>query len=300
MPIIGAGLAGMICSYVFPQEPILEAGIRDSMYSGNHKAVLRFRSDTIGKLTGIPFREVTVRKGIFYHGEFREPSILMSNLYSYKCLGRLLGDRSIWNLESVTRYIAPEDFYKQLLDAAQDRIRWGIPANFRAAKRTGIPLISTAPMPAVLDELQVIAVDEFVRSPINVLRFRINGADVFQTVYFPTIAHTLYRASITGDLLICEFSGEPEGPWKTDVQAAFSILPDVPIDSTTQRYGKIAPIDNERRKALIHELSREHNVFSVGRFATWRNILLDDVVKDAYIVKQLINASKYDMSLRAV
>ena len=43
------------------------------------------------------------------------------------------------------------------------------------------------------------------------------------------------------------------------------------------------------RKELIHRLSMEANVYSLGRFATWRNILLDDVVEDARRIQRMMD-----------
>jgi hypothetical protein len=56
------------------------------------------------------------------------------------------------------------------------------------------------------------------------------------------------------------------------------------------------PIDDALRKQLLFRLTHEHNVFSLGRFATWRNILLDDVVDDIVQVKRLLKSgSAYDV-----
>jgi hypothetical protein len=64
-----------------------------------------------------------------------------------------------------------------------------------------------------------------------------------------------------------------------------------------QKYGKIAPIDERFRRSSIVQLTTQHKIFSVGRFATWRNILLDDVVNDLAVVKRLIHSSAYEQHL---
>lgn len=111
----------------------------------------------------------------------------------------------------------------------------------------------------------------------------------------------MYRASITGDLLICEFAGEIVGDWQDDLEKAFSLPSSyTELDETTQRYGKIAPIDAAQRKQIIYLLTRDHGIYSIGRFATWRNILLDDVVSDAIAVKSLMTASAHDLQLIAM
>ncbi len=70
-----------------------------------------------------------------------------------------------------------------------------------------------------------------------------------------------------------------------------------PFSSVEQEYGKIAPVDDLPRKALLARLTDRHNIFSLGRFATWRNILLDDVAHDATVVKRLMALGSYERKL---
>lgn len=296
--IVGAGFAGLIAAHLFPRMPIVEA--RDRPGEG-HKALLRFRSPAVGELVGVSFREVTVRKGIWMGGGWVQPNIRAANLYSRKTLGAML-DRSVWSTETVQRWVAPEDLYAQLVEALADRISWNTKVDFRDGEE---PLISTAPLPVVLKALGIEHDQDFRHAPISVQRYRVADADVFQTVYFPSPEHGVYRASITGDLLIVEFAKGSMGDWEDEVQAAFGLdiserIAVTPVDSVEQRYGKIAPIEDGPRKALLAQLTTRHNIFSIGRFATWRNLLLDDLVHDAAVVKRLINASDYERRLKAL
>ena len=63
------------------------------------------------------------------------------------------------------------------------------------------------------------------------------------------------------------------------------------VESSEQEYGKILPIDDRLRKQFIYEMTTKYNIYSVGRFATWRQILLDDVVEDVQHVEQFIRSS---------
>ena len=297
--IIGAGYAGLIAAHVFPQHSVYEAGPR----AESHKALLRFRTDKVAKLTGIEFDPVRVHKGIFQDGKFHEPSIKVANLYAKKVLG-VIADRSIWNIDPVTRYIAPENFYEQLVDNLGQRIKFNSPVDLSSdeLKHSGTELISTMPLPVAMKMVGLDAGElEFKRAPITVRRYRIPNCHVYQTVYFPTPNHSLYRASITGDMLICEFNDQKDSTaaWGLDVQNAFAIDLNECEDlgSVEQKYGKIAPIDESTRKALVGTLSEKHNLFSLGRFATWRNLLLDDIVDDAAVIKRLIRASRYERRL---
>ena len=186
------------------------------------------------------------------------------------------------------------------MSAVGARVMWDCEADFKhmdGAKQ----IVSTAPLPVVLSSLGLhdASPDEFQRAAIQVHRFRVHRADVFQTVYFPGDETCVYRASITGDLLICEsIAGAPFTHSDIDIVcAAFALRGELSsIDSNTQRYGKIAPIDEQQRKDFIWRLSHEHAIFSLGRFATWRNILLDDVVDDIVVVRRLMKSSTYDRS----
>jgi len=292
--IIGAGLTGLIAAHAFPRQQIIESSDEPT---DNHKALLRFRSSAVADLVGIPFKPVTVRKGIWMDDKWHSPQIDLANLYSRKVLGKII-DRSIWNLETVTRWIAPETFYEQLIENVNLRIAWGVDYAFSDINTA--PIISTAPLYLSAFHTSIkTELPEFQRAPIEVLRFRITGdCRVYQTVYFPSLEHCLYRASITGNLLICEFAGSPyEGNWMVDVEKAFAIYDAEPIESTSQSFGKIAPIDEELRQQYIATLTREKNIFSLGRFATWRNILLDDVVHDISVIRRLITSNEYGRTL---
>jgi len=291
--IVGAGFSGLIAAHVFPSMPICDAAPEPKQ---GHQALLRFRSDAVAKLTGIDFKAVDVHKGIYFRGSFHEPNIQLANLYSRKVIDSI-ADRSVWDISTRRRYIAPENFHEQLLDAVGSRITWGLVYNYDEAPLT----ISTAPLPNVLAALQIHTGVTWSRSPITVRKFRIPDSDVYQTIYFPSTQHSLYRASITGDVLIAEHVGHVYGEWMAEMLAAFGLDHELEwMGDTEQSYGKIAEVDNDLRKSAIHRLSAEHNIFSVGRFATWKNILLDDVVDDAWKVKRLINASRYDRQLGAI
>lgn len=293
--IVGAGLAGLIAAHAFPKLPIIEASPEPRE---NHKALLRFRSTAVSQLINIEFKPVHVRKGIWLDGAWVQPAIDICNQYSRKVLNRI-SDRSIWNLDPVTRYIAPENLHQQLIDAVGHRVSWSTAANFLDGK----PKISTAPLSVTLEQVGLRGTEkddlQFRRAAIRVWRYRVKNCNVYQTVYFPTRHHNVYRASITGDVLICESIGdwEPQSDfWLTDICCAFGINSDelCAIETVSQKYGKIAPIDEGRRKQLIARLTREFNIFSLGRFATWRNLLLDDVAHDVMVVKRLMSADQYD------
>lgn len=299
MIIVGAGLAGLIAGYIFPNASIIEQRLEPF---ADHRALLRFRSDAVSLITGIPFRKVRVHKGIWYNGKFQQPDIRLANEYSHKVLGAFL-NRSIWDLSSVDRFVAPDDLYAQMVEHHKSRLLFDHPLN-GMVRRLNEPFISTIPLGAAADHwLEDAPEVEFKRAAIFVQRYKLHGADVHQTVYVPNRDTSTYRASITGDLMIVESMDEERALSWANVASMFGMQTAfaTQVAAGIQAYGKIAPIDERIRKETIHRLSIERNVFSVGRFATWRNILLDDVVHDLRVVKGMIEQnSAYDKKIRSV
>lgn len=288
MIVIGAGLAGLVAAVSnFQRAKLIEAGSREQLL---HRAVLRFRSKVVGDACGVDFREVVVHKGIVEDGEFVQPTIRRANNYSRKVIGRL-ADRSIWNLAPATRYVGPHDLIEQLIERVGDRIEW----DTKIENITDVDdahIISTAPMPVLKKLLGIEDNIDFAFSPIVVNRFVIPDCDLFQTVYFPSIETPVYRASITGDLLIIEsMRDSPSDNQLREVLSAFGIryFEAQRKDTTRQGFGKIAPIDEAWRRNFILQATLKHGVYSLGRFATWRSgVLLDDVLHDCSVIKKLI------------
>jgi hypothetical protein len=294
MKIIGAGLAGLIAAHAFPQSRVFE---RSGGPVESHRALLRFRTDAVSKLTGIPFRKVTVRKGLFSNGRFVKPTIALANWYSEKCLGVMENERSIWNLNPVDRFIAPDDFYLQLIANVGDRITFDYEHDYAANE----PVVSTAPLPIVLSALGMPSRVALEREPILVERYHVPDCDVYQTVYFPDPSTSIYRMSITGNVLIVEHAGDDKyGDLDYLVEHAFGIrFPGQlrPLGEVSQRYGKIATINNDVRKSLLFKLTSEHNIYSLGRFATWRNVLLCDLINDIDVIRRMMRTPVYDQKL---
>jgi len=302
--IVGAGLTGLIAAHLFPGAEVFEASAKKE--TSGHKALLRFRSPAVGDAVGIPFRSVKVHKAIWDgdNGGFAQPNIQLANSYSLKCTGKVLA-RSIWDLSVVERWIAPDDFIEQLSDNLRDRVHYDSPFDFNAClagARPNSTIISTAPM-STLSKFHSPAfpTPEFAHRSIFVYRMQLANCDVYQTIYFPNVRTPVYRASITGDTLIIEAIDRITQIDIEDIAALFSVAV-LPFDNpeyteTNQRFGKIAPIDDAWRRNFINTLSSKHSIYSLGRFATWRNILLDDVIHDCAVIKQLIRSDDYSRAL---
>lgn len=267
----------------------------------NHGALLRFRSDKVENATAVPFKKVRVRKAIKHNGEIiMTPNLMLSNMYSQKVTGSVL-DRSINNLDEVDRYIAPWHLIKEM--AKNCSIEYERKLDRRAIEELREwephrPIISTLPMPVLMKIVGWGEVPEFPKQKIWTQKVKIKDPEcqVCQTIYYPDPLIKHYRVSLIGDTLISEFIEKPDtniGVHAMDVLSEDFGIRSYKIDDmkeSEQEYGKIMPIDDRIRKEFIFQMTNKYNIYSVGRFATWRQLLLDDVVDDLKVVEQFIRS----------
>lgn len=301
--IIGGGLAGLLAGALERRTKVLEAQPR---LPHNHHAVLRFRTPRIGEALNIPFRRVRVLKDIWEEGKSVEMTPARANAYARKCTGAVT-QRSLTQLDKtpVERFIAPPDLVQQMADLVGDRLELGCAVDSGFLSSCQRPLISTMPLPALLKLLNWPSEGwpEFGRqSGIFVDRYEVPGADVFQTVYFPSPETSVYRASITGsELMVERLGGVSNQDELIDTLGAFGLRPhDVRYQGTNnQRLGKIVELPAAVRKPLLARITREHSIWCLGRFATWRNVLLDDVLDDIFHIRAMAEMEPYDQLRRA-
>lgn len=298
MIIYGAGMAGLLAANMLRR---FNPTVREAQASlpDNHGALLRFRSDAVERATGMPFKRVTVHKAVKIDGVLRTSADLrISNMYSQKVSEEVM-TRSVMNLTPGERYIAPDDFIATMAAGATIEYDQALGSEDLYACLEGMygPVISTVPMPVMMDIVGWEDKPEFHYLPIWSYKARILApvTRVYQTVYYPEHELPYYRASITGDQLIIEYTMElkPEEGW---ADAMAHVLDDFGIRDAElvegkvsyQKYGKLLPIDDRLRRVFIMMLTNEYGIYSVGRFATWKQILMDDVVKDVNVVERFI------------
>lgn len=293
--IVGAGMAGLLAANMLSRHRpiVLEAA---NMLPNNHHALLRFRSAAVGDVLGIDFRKVRVIKCSVPMATDAAAALA----YSFKSTGVYRSDRSLPNgTETGERFIAPSDLIDQMFkraEAAGVEFRFG--TKFSPTTVPPTTIISTIPMPALMAITghNKEFVPEFRAIKGIVYRATIPDCDAFATVYDPRPDTPFTRASITGDQLIIErpLAGTTL-PWSNEgiLQEACDLLGinhsvnELEVEVKPQNYAKILPVDESLRRHFIHRATDQHNIYSLGRFATWRpGLLLDDLVQDIRMIER--------------
>jgi hypothetical protein len=276
----------------------------------NHSALLRFRSNEVAQITGLPFKEVNVYKGVLTESGTitNTPTIRDFNAYSIKATCQV-SERSIINLTPSKRYIAPGGLVAALSNNIH--IQYNTDAKDLVYTADG-PIISTIPMPELMIMLEYPHAIPFQYKPIWTVNIELANVDVYQTLYVPYIDSHPYRVSITGNKMTMEFATEPLADHQELVEYYMDLLlpnwyhanvyikirrdHDVQLPILKlQDYGKIIPVSDDLRQSFMLWATDNHNVYSLGRYATWRQILLDDLVKDLrMITKWIVQRNAYD------
>jgi len=308
MQIIGAGMAGLLAGQYFrSHDPIIIE--KQPLLPNNHTALLRFRSEAVSDLTGIRFKEVNVQKLINYKEAHHESgNIFLNNLYSQKVTGGVYS-RSLMNIKDSTRYIAPDTFVSRVATGLSIWYSMDAEKHIHHQMRdSNEPMISTMPLATLAEILGWELKQDLQTREIWTFTFDLEmDIDVYQTCYYPNPSLPLYRLSITGDRVIAEFCMNPNCHSEWDGRTITNIMHFLEIDFGIhasdclfdnpelkhQKHGKIAPGDRDEIHEFIGWASREYNIYSLGRWGTHRQILMDDVVDDLKVIDNLIESKGY-------
>lgn len=288
--IIGAGMSGLLAANMLRRHDV-SIYEKQSDLPNNHHAVLRFRTPEVGNILGIPFKKVNMIKT---YVPYKNP-VADSISYSRKCTGRYLSDRSIIAGTVIEeRYIAPSYLIKEMAEDVD--IEYNTDYNFKDSK---LPTISTIPMPILMDILGYDYAHNigFMNIPGVVYSGTVQDCDAYVSVLFPGV-EDYSRATITGDQLIVEFPNTLEMPFTVEISNALQIPIKYNMISLyyslglynavvyneqikRQSYFKIIEIDEAERKKFMRWATVKYNIYSLGRYSTWRpKLLLDDLVND--------------------
>jgi len=314
--IIGAGMAGLVAGAFLREQAkcIWEA---QSGIPNNHSALLRFRSSVIGDVLNIPFKPVDVMKAVVTTGNPVRDAVL----YSIKTTGTP-AIRSIVSAQGTIdkRWIAPRNFIGYLSNAVHCPVEFDKYFTLNTIKEIGDdPIISTIPMPILATLLGYNELPHFYVATGWTITADLNDSDVYATLYIPGHESKAYRASITGNKLIVEYAFPNMS--EDASEAAMHKVKDYPNELkkelhlilsmfglTTDRlatavpkvkkqsYAKIMPIDDDARKRFIIWATDQHNIFALGRFATWRpGLMVDDLINDLRVIQKVSGGSNYDL-----
>lgn len=289
--IIGAGLAGLLAGTMLRHRA--EIVEKQLSLPNNHQALLRFKTNIFSTAIGIPFKKVRMIKAVY--GDNSNPIKNELN-YARKVIGQYRSDRSLpVGVIKEDRYIAPPDLIEQM--ASMCKIEFDEPVGEEGWGEVSneISTISTMPMPALMNILCYPKRKniKFEALEGHVITADVKNCDAYVTYYFTGVEHSAYRASITGSKLIIEATGvtDPSIDNASSIASyyirCFGIHPAEisNIKSHHMRYAKILPIDDEVRKEFMHWATINFNIYSLGRFATWRpGLLLDDLVNDVNLI----------------
>ena len=314
--VVGAGLTGLIVSNL-----LVARGYDVTVFElqeelpHNHRAVLRFRSPKLGDALGIEFEKV---QALLCLSNYYYPNPLVSAMhYSRATNGIMRTDRSITRLmdgpKLVDRWIAPANLRDILLERIRDRVQFGTPHKIIACK--GI-VLTTVPMYSTFEHASSLKIKswqgkeiEFCAAPYTTVTMKCNDMDAYGTVYnvMPNVSSPWTRLSITGSEIILEMSerwgvgclDRDEVGKRAKTLAKVILFLALEIDQIPDKPhvyrslgDRISPIDERTRKSFIMYLTDQHQVYSIGRFATWRpGMLLDDLIKDTAIVASMIEGN---------
>lgn len=311
--IIGLGMASLLAKCYFKDAELIARESELEAFDPNkhHTAVLRFKSDLVSKISGIEMPHVIVRKEVVnaYNNKM-DLSIAAINAYSLK-VNECLVERSITDADKiVSRYVPRDNFISQLWDNIdkEDIVTVNDTFDLNTLCEKDEAIISTIPLWKWYKELRNDGIDYKIK-PIRVVVYKIPNCNLHQTIYFP-FHNGVYRTTIEYDRMIIEavnelnddinniaFLNEPDR-LLFEVCKAFGIFNWSNfklISDHVYHLGKMNTfnIDNNRRKALILDLTLKKNVYSLGRYATMRNIGMDSIAEDILKIDKLIKIDNY-------
>ncbi len=295
-------MAGLLAAGMLRKDchKVIEA--KDSL-PDNHSAVLRFKTSIVGDTLNIPFKKVKAVKAV--HPWLNPVADVMA--YSKKTNGNYtLRSITSANGDLVERFIAPPNFPSKMAEAVQCEIVFGVKVGTNFLQSLSMPAISTLPMPVLMDLLPWDGPKPQFQSLEGwTVTAELPGCDMYCSLYIPDPLKIPYRVSINGSQLIIETTyrsdpGNEEILRDAILADAFEALglrgktgfmnPKI----QRQKFIKILPIDETVRRKFIIWASDNHNIFSLGRFATWRpGLLLDDVVNDVRVIQHIQKNSNY-------
>jgi hypothetical protein len=291
--ILGAGPAGRLAKKYFEHyDPIIidkNAGIF------NHNAVFRLKNKEVASMLDSNYKTINIEKQIYYKGKlFDKPSIKMKNEYSLK-ISKNITDRSINALsDNSERHVIEIKKDNNILNKEIYNITNGAMLDKSHTEIEYDICINTIPMPVILKLTNMGEISDgikFKQERVYVYKIKHEHyCDVNQTIYFPDIKFSIYRATLDPEGIIIESIFEISVDDLKIACEAFGLYYKLKgSQELKQDNGKIVKIDGEQRRFIIMELTEKHNIYSLGRYATWREkVMVDDLLEDLRKIDRMI------------
>lgn len=302
MIIIGAGMAGLLAGQLLIRHKPVIVEAKGEL-PNNHSAVLRFRSNRVGEVLGIKFHQVTMMRTTLPWRNVVADALQ----YAFKNTGTYRSDRTAAEGTVVEqRWIAPPDLIRLMSQGLS--ILYGTPFTKSDLNLQVEPIISTLPMPILMELLEYPNSPEFLYKHGTNIRFHICCCDAYVSINIVDPNVPFSRITITSNEVIVELPGHMKDEFNGEdaedlTKMALHLLGmnESMLESTptlhSQPYAKIEPIDEMVRKDFIYWATTKHGIYSLGRFATWRpKLLLDDLIHDVRLIEDWIGSSKYDVA----
>lgn len=320
--VIGSGIAGCLAANFFKAEEVVVVEKSPKInFNSSHNAVMRMGDQRIGLILGSRLKKIEVKKEFYWDGViYKDPPISAKNSYSLKVSG-IIQERSI-KRPSGGRYLFDEDknylkgirrhFSSEVIKIEDKFLELKDLVSSRIYREEYDVCISTIPLFSLG---KIIGWEEFdvffdLRRVYTCV-FDIGksfpvSSEVNQTIYVSDICFDMYRATLQGCKMIFEFVGleeekenkEREGKWGKEIieiMALFGIPNPIlyfdPDEFEFKRnsQGKISKIDEGKRKGILSSITEEYNLYSLGRYATWKpQLMVEDLVQDLERIREMI------------
>jgi hypothetical protein len=325
--VVGAGIAGCAAYGALRGHHVVKVfDYRTATEPSSHQAIMRLRDPAVGRLLGVDLERVVVTKEVLSGGKLRKVATIQdNNLYSLKLYGEV-GRRSLMQLGDYERWIIPDAnrfpispsldvSYQHTVFLGQylANLRRSDEGHMIATFKTGSPvdgvkdvpfdfMVSTIPM---LSMIELAGLDKYsqhfahgTQQSIYIARYELKmDSSVHQTIYVPEPDYMTYRVTLQGRSLIFEgtenYDGKVPGTEIDELLEYFGLShPDAQLESYHhQPYGKIAEVPDSIRRAIILSLTDNYNIYSLGRFAIWKPIRTDHLVKDLEQIQSMMMVS---------
>lgn len=322
--VIGGGLSGLLAGNLMRNIGDVTVYEKNQSTQVRHTAILRMRSEKLFHTCQVPLEEIRVMKSIFFEGKHYDKATLdLINLYSLKVSDKV-AVRSIKDLDEVTRYVCPTKKIIELLEKNVPSIEYGtrVDETFLKKNEKDHVIISTVPMNHLMYILEWSDIPDFKYAPVYVSRFKLKedlvSPKICQTVYLPGSETNFYRMTLQSNELILEsigrywekdweggyyaFSDQTDPQMRERVQPIFEEVEKIfrifrldknsveSIHFNTQEFGKIQEISEKVRQDFIRYATEKYNIYSLGRFACWKNLLTDDTFESIFKIMKMIQA----------